>query len=579
MTLRDRGIIAILSVALVALSGVTLASSFEPDDSGPGGQPSGLPGIRPYVEGVLGHATDASPFGARSPADRDLVALLFRGLVRLGPGNSIVPDLASRWEVDPSGATWTFHLRPNLFWDDGAPLTSDDVVFTLSVLSDPSYTGPGAASWREVTASALDPETVVLTLDTPLAGFLQAATQPIAPAHLLDGIDPAALPNDPFGRAPVGSGPFRLTSLDATQATLEPAVAQETGPEGGGGPNFATPKPTDALATPARTRPPDAAVPYLDGIQFRFFDGIDQLLAAWGAGELDAASGLGPADAVALASDGEAQVLRYPGTTLLAVDLDLRPARPEFRDPKVRRALLQAINRDAIVAQVLAGLGVRADSLIPPSATMVSAFSPTPIAYDPGLAQKALAAAGWKRARDSWIPKGAKAALTIEVLAPEEAANPVAFETAQAVVADWRAIGLDATLAALPATELLGDRLHPGGYQTAVVPLAIGLDPDLYPLLASSQTRGGGANISGLQDPSLDALLSAARAPGSDAVRLAAWKALESRLDASLYILPIAFRDEYVVLRNTVTGPTPRPVSTSGDRFWDVLTWRLLVGR
>jgi peptide/nickel transport system substrate-binding protein len=578
MTLRDRGLIAVLAVALVALSGVTLAASFAPEPGGPGGQPSGLPEIRPYTEGVLGHATNASPFGARSPADRDIVALLFRGLVRLGPGDSVVPDLASHWEVDPSGETWTFHLRPNLAWDDGAPLTSDDVVFTLSVLSDPSYTGPGAASWREVSASAPDPLTVILTLDTPLAGFLQAATQPIAPAHLLDGADPAELPNDPFGRNPIGSGTFRLTTLDAARAILEPV--ETSGPGAGPGePNLGTPRPTDALATPVRTRPPDAAVPYLAGIELRFFDDAAALRAAWQAGDLDAASGLAPADAVALAATGGARVLRYPGTTLLAIDLDLRPARPEFRDPAVRRALLEGIDRDAIVARVLAGLGVRADSPIPPSATMAGAAEPTVVAYDPAAAEKALATAGWKRTGASWIPKGAKEPLALEVLAPEEAANPVAFDAARAVVADWRAIGLDASLTALPANELLGERLHPGGFQTALLPLAIGLDPDLYPLLASSQTRGGGANVSGLQDPSLDKLLSAARAPGSAPARLAAWKALEARLDSSLYLLPIAFRDEFVVLRDTVAGPTPRPVSSSGDRFWDVLTWRLLDGR
>src|SRR5437868_5056590 len=103
MSLRDRGLIAVLSVALVLLSGVSLASSYEPPP-GPGpGASSDVGHSRPYVEGVLGHATNASPFGARSAADRDLVALLFRGLVRLGPGSTIVPDLATRWEVDSTG--------------------------------------------------------------------------------------------------------------------------------------------------------------------------------------------------------------------------------------------------------------------------------------------------------------------------------------------------------------------------------------------------------------------------------------------------------------------------------------------
>jgi len=123
MTLRDRGLIAALSVALVALTIASLAPSLEGTRE-VGAQPSMPPLGRPYIEGVLGHATNASPFGARSPADRDLVALVFRGLVRLGPGNAIVADLASRWEVDPTGAAWTFHLRPGLTWQDGQPLTT-----------------------------------------------------------------------------------------------------------------------------------------------------------------------------------------------------------------------------------------------------------------------------------------------------------------------------------------------------------------------------------------------------------------------------------------------------------------------
>jgi len=579
MTLRDRGLIAALSLALIALSGVTLASSLEPPQ-GNGGQPSELPRSRPYVEGVVGHATNASPFGARSPADKDLVALLFRGLVRLGPGNTIVPDLASSWDVNPSGSEWTFHLRPNLTWDDGAALTSDDVVFTVDALSDPNYTGPGAASWRSVTATAEDPLTVTLTLATPLGGFLQAATQPIAPAHLLGPVDPADLPNDPFGRAPVGSGPFRLTFLDSSKAILE-AITATDAPPPDGGPNFATPPPTDSLGEAPRTPPPGSAVPYLSGIELLFYDDVSGLETAWQRGILDAASGLSPGEATTLVTSAgvTAQIQRYPSTTLLAVDLDLRPARVEFRDPNVRKALLEAIPRDALVAGVLNGLGTRADSLVPPTSAMFSASTVKIVPYSVAAARAALTAAGWKVSGASWVPAGAKGPVTIEVLSPEETANPIAYATAQVVVSAWRAIGLDVQLTPLGAGELLGTRLHPGGFQAAVLPLAIGLDPDIYPLLASTQSRSGGSNASGLQDPSLDRLLEAARAPGTEAERAAAYETLETRLASEFYILPLAFRDEFAVVRDTVIGPTPRPVSGSGDRFWDVLTWRLADGR
>jgi peptide/nickel transport system substrate-binding protein len=576
--LRDRSLVAALSVALVLLSVATLAPSLE--SSGPvGGQPSTPPGARPYVEGVLGHATNASPFGARSPADRALVALLFRGLVRLGPGNSIVPDLASRWEVNASGSQWTFHLRSGLTWQDGQPLTADDVVFTVQALSDSTYAGPGAASWRDVTVTSHDPLTVTLELSTPLAGFLVAATQPIAPAHLLSQDSPSDLPNDAFGRHPVGSGPFQLTFLDGSRAILEASTPVGAAPGEGGGPNFRTPAPTDSLATSAPTVAPRDPVPYLSGMEFLYYDDTASLRAAWDSGALDAASGLAPADVAELGATTGARILQYPGTTLLAVDLNLRAAHREFQDPAVRRALLAAIDRDAIVTNVLAALATRADGLIPPSSSFYDPASNAPVPYSITAARAALTAAGWKRSGASWIPKGSKGAIALSVLSPDVDANPVAFAIADAVALDWRAIGLNATHVTLPPTTSLGDRLRTGVFQAAVVPLVIGLDPDLYPLLASSQTRTGGANVSGLQDQGLDKLLAAARAPSTVAKQAAAYVALQKRLTSGMFILPIAFRDEEVVLRDTVSGPTARPVATSGDRFWDVLTWRLAVGQ
>ena len=87
-----------------------------------------------------------------------------------------------------------------------------------------------------------------------------------------------------------------------------------------------------------------------------------------------------------------------------------------------------------------------------------------------------------------------------------------------------------------------------------------GYDPDLYPLLASSQTRTGGLNLIGLQDPTLDGLLAAARKPGDAEARKAAYTALQTQLAAGQYLLPIAFADEVVVARNARSG-RGRPAS------------------
>jgi len=575
--LRDRALIGVLTVALIALSVAALAPTVQ--TSGEELEPSQPASAgRPFVEAVLGRATNASPFGARSAADRALVSLLFRGLVKLGPGSSIVSDLASSWDVDDAGRTWTFHLRPDQRWQDGEPITADDVAFTIGVLSDPSYTGPGAESWRDVTSTVIDDRTVALHLTTPLGGFLQAATQPIAPAHILSLSPPDALADDPFGQQPVASGPYRLVFLDTERAVLAAMTPPDVSTGVPGGPNFDTPRPTDSLATAAPTPRGDFAMPYLTNLEIRYYDDLDTLRADWSAGHLDAASGLQPADARDLAASPHSRLVQYPGTTLLAATLDLRARDKAFQDPEVRRALLEAIDRDALVDRVLGGLGTRADSLIPPSSAMFDPDAGAIVPHDPADARKRLTAAGWRESGGSWIPKDATEPLVIQLLCPEELVNPVAYHVAEDVVSAWHDIGLAVRLVALPAAELIGDRLARGRFQVAAVPLAIGLDPDVYPLLAASQTRTGGSNISGLQDPDLDALLVAARTPVDPEARAAAYGALQQRLAARQYVLPLAFRDDYVVFRDTVIGPVARPIGSSGDRYWDVLTWRLADG-
>jgi peptide/nickel transport system substrate-binding protein len=575
--LRDRALISALTVALIAFSVAALAPTLK--SSGGAAEPT-EPGAqgRAYIEGVLGRATNASPFGARTAADRALVALLFRGLVKLGPGTSIVGDLASSWDVDASGRTWTFHLRPDQHWQDGEPITADDVAFTINILSSPEYTGPGGESWRDVTSEVVDERTVALHLTTPLGGFLQAATQPIAPAHVLENVPADAIVDDQFGQQPVASGPYKLVFLDTQRALLAALTPADTAPGEPTGPNLGTPRPTDSLATARPTAHDDVPVPYISNMEIRYYDEPATLRADWQAGVLDAAWGLQPADATELAASPGSRLVRYPGTTLLAVTLDLRARDRAFQDPAIRRGLLESIDRDAIVREVLGGLASRANSMIPPSAAMFDAGASPDVAYDQAAARKALLDAGWRESGGSWIPKGATDPLVVELLSPEEAANPVAYAAARKVVDDWHALGLAVKLVPLPATDLLGDRLAHGKFQAAVVPLAIGLDPDVYPLLAASQTRTGGSNISGLQDPALDKLLVAARTPVDVHGRTAAYADLQKELAAQQFVLPLAFRDDYVVFRDSVTGPAPRPIAGSGDHYWDVLTWRLADG-
>jgi peptide/nickel transport system substrate-binding protein len=577
LTRTDTFVVGALVVLFAFIAGLVGVPALLPPASTPA--PTVAPGLvvsRPYREGVVGHPTAISPLTARTQADRDLVALVFSGLVRNGPSGTLLPDLAESWTVDDTGGIWTFELREDARWHDGEPVTAEDVVFTIRTLQDPDYTGPSAGSWKDATVEAIGSRTVVFTLANPLGGFLQAATQPIAPAHLLAGVPVASLADDSFGQRPVGSGPFALVRLDADAAELVPAAVVLSSGEAA---PRASPTMVDSLATPAPTARPTIAMPNLAGIEFRYFDDAASLAAAYRAGGLDGASGLSPAVAGELAALPGNRMLRYPGSTLTAVLINLRPNRHVFTSPAIRTGALAAIDRPALIGTAFAGAAGAANGLIPPASPLFDPAAADPVAFNRDAAQKALKAAGWTKVDNAWRRAGDSKPLTFELLSPDAESNPGLFAAAAAVAADWKYIGLQVTHVPLPPGEFVTGRLATADFTVAVADVTIGLDPDLYPLLASTQTLTGGSNVIGLQDPALDRLLVTARKPGSTADRTAAYAALQVQLAKGQYLLPLAFADEVVVVRDTVQGPQLRQVADRSDRFWDVLTWRLAADR
>jgi ABC-type transport system substrate-binding protein len=326
------------------------------------------------------------------------------------------------------------------------------------------------------------------------------------------------------------------------------------------------------------TRPADGPRG-LPRLEFRFFDDAPALEAAIRAGQHDAVSGLDPAAATALAATPGSHAVRNPSTTLAAVVLNLRPTESAFADPRSRRALLAAIDRERIADVVFGGAATRADGLIPPSSwAAVPAASP-PVARDLKAAAASLGEAGWTKAKDGWHEAGAKEPRTLELLVPDRTMNPILYAAGSQIAADWTALGFAVDVMEEDPAIIATDHLRTGDFQAAIVEIAIGHDPDLYPLLASSQVRTGGANVIGLQDPLLDDLLEAARKPAADAARSAAYKALQERLTGGTYVLPLAWPDEVVVLGSRVSGPRPREVADGSERFRDVLTWRLADDR
>jgi len=257
---RDRVVTAILVLVLVGAGAVVaLPRAAMPVAVAPSEVPTAAP-VPPavYREGVVGVPVSITPVTARTRSERTLVGLIFSGLVKLGPGSTLEPDLASSWTVDGAGQIWTVTLRADATWQDGAPVVAEDVVYTVNALKDPASAGGMAASWAEVTATVIDNHTVRLMLGSPIGGFLAALTQPLLPSHLLSDVPMADLATSKYAAKPVGSGPYALTTIDATHAALERVADQgAAGPSTSSSPGTspeASPSSSPAVTVPAKPR-------------------------------------------------------------------------------------------------------------------------------------------------------------------------------------------------------------------------------------------------------------------------------------------------------------------------------------
>ena len=578
MNRRDRAVIVALVLVLVVLGGIVALprQAAAPTPEEPAAEITMPPRVV-FREGVVGVPESITPVTARSRAERTLVGLVFSGLVRLGPGTAYQPDLASSWSSDETGKTWTFTIRDDAVWHDGEPVTADDVVFTVEALKSPDAAGARAAAWADVTVEAVDEKTVRLTLGTPIGGVLAVATQPLLPAHLLADVPFADLGTSDFARLPVGSGPFAITDVDGQRATLVPASGVMTPVEDDPAASAGAAPSMDSLATPLPRPSASLPRPYLDEVEVRFFEDEASLVAGLRNGEVDAASGLSGARLDELAQEEGIDSHAYPTTTLSTVLLNLRPGHKELRDPKVRTAMLAAIDRDALVSDVLGGNATRADALVPPTSWAYDTTSVGSVKHDPKAAAKAMQAAGWSKKGGKWVAPGDKGAYRLELLTVTPDANPRLASVAEYVQDSWKTFGFDVSLVAVEAADL-ATRLRSGDFTAAVVDIAEGLEPDLYPLLATSQVRASGTNLAGFQDPPLDPLLEAARKPGTPEERAVAWKALLAALATRQPLLPLAWNDE-VMLARGLDGVTPRLIADTGDRYWDVLAWRLAADR
>ncbi|MEJ0073070.1 MAG: ABC transporter substrate-binding protein [Candidatus Saccharibacteria bacterium] len=284
-----------------------------------------------YNEGIVGTYSNANPIYATGAVDTAVSRLIFAGLMQYNDQNQLVGDLASGMTVDATGKHYTVTLKPGLTWQDGAPLTADDVAFTYHLIQNPDVGSPLLQSWQNITVTADNKLTVSFTLPNAFAAFPYNLVGGIVPEHILKDVPASQMRAATFNTtAPVGAGAFAWQAIQTNTAT--------------------DPDKTVSLIALKPFAHYAGGAPKLDGYVLRAFGGQDAMVSAFQKRDINAMAGLDSVPA-GLGNKSGVDVTSFPSTAALMTFF--KTSGGVLADVQVRQALVQGADTSAIVS----GLG------------------------------------------------------------------------------------------------------------------------------------------------------------------------------------------------------------------------------
>ena len=449
------------------------------------------PGV--LIVGQIAEPKSLDPAAVTAVNDFRILMNVYDGLVRYKDGTlEVEPSLATSWDISDDGLEYTFSLREGVSFHDGSAFDADAVKFNFDRMLDENHpyhdTGPFPLSFffsAVEDVAVMDASTVKFTLNAPYAPFLSNLAYPtgliVSPAAVMEhGAD--------FGRNASGTGAFTFGEWRSNEAVVVEANADYWG-----------------------------GAPALDAVVFRPITDANTRVAEMLAGGIDMMVEVPP---VALSSFGADPYVVHEQAGPHVWFLILNAKEGPFADKRVRQAANYAINKEAIVNDVLEGTAAIAAGPTPPAFAWAYNESLEPYPYDPDKARALLAEAGAEGAELTFfVTEGGSGML-----------DPVAMGTA--IQADLQAVGLDVKIETYEWNTFLGE-VNPGleGKADMAEMAWMTNDPDTLPFLAlrtDAWPDKGGFNSGYYSNPAVDELLEAARASTDQAERARLYQEMQT---------------------------------------------------
>ncbi len=493
--------------------------------------------------GLAGEPDSLNPLLSASADLYEFSHLYMSYLVESNDRGELIPEIATQVPTRENGGisadqrTIVYHLRANVRWQDGAPLTARDVVFSYHAVMNPANDVVTRVGYDRVAGiSAPDDRTVIVRLKAPFSPFTayffgpQGSPGVLLPAHLL-----ARYPNlnrVAYNALPVGSGPFRVVSWQHGDRVV-------------------------LQSNPLYWR----GAPAIQKIVYRIIPDPNTRLEQLRTGETDAYLDVDPQLLPQVRSIPRVHVYLTPIADIHVLRFNLRD--PALQDVRVRRAIAQAIDRKQLLAAATHGSGIIVNGDQPTSGWAYNPKTPA-IPYDPAAARRLL-----RKAHPGPVE------LTL-VISP--AGNNGSTLVATVLQRDLQQIGVAVTIKTFPpgafwGPSTAGGILSSGKYQLAYDAWwVLGPDPDDTFNLACDQRPPQGVNYDYWCDPAADSAMHDALRTIDRSVRKRDYAIVQRRRAKELPEFTLWQVRMPDALADGITGVAP---SVAGSIFWNAWSWKL----
>lgn len=543
-----------------------------------------------YTEALIGEPQLINPlYASASDVDADLTSLVYSGLMRWDPNDGLVKDLASEIQTSEDGTTYEVTIRDDAQFHNEEPVRPRDVIFTVNAIQNPLYRSNLAPNFQNVEVSQIDDDTVAFTLGEPFAPFLETLTVGILPADVWSDIPPRNAMLAALNLEPIGSGPYKFAEFTKNQKGQIQTYTLERNP--------------DFYRDPAM----------IERLNFKFYSNGNAAVRALENKNVEGVSFV-PNDLEASVQEDSSVNIMHPKMPR-AISLFFNQSMSEtLREAGVRQAIVRAIDKQAILNDVLGGHGTTIDSPILPDM----------LGYDDAVGQSGrnlekarelLDEAGYTKPEGATyreVPEDQREeadeqneeetsedaegeegdgdnaesdeqpetedeqtqeqpyALTFNVTTVQ---NPEFVAVAERIKQQMKEVGVNVQIRTIPSETFYNQILSTHDYEILLTGTLSGADPDPYPFWHSSQTDEGGLNLAQYENRQIDEILEQARSTTDETKRAEFYKEFQEQVIADA---PAVFLYQstyaYAIADKIKNVDIPR-ITDPANRWSDVNEW------